>query len=374
MAYADHAGALPSRRRRADRLRPVRLLVQPRARRLLQAAAGDPGARWPSGPGTAAGSFGQFLFPPIGNILIDGLGWQQALVVFAASLLLVLPLSTGARDPHRAGAPPRAGRRRPRTSRSSQALREAFRHRSYVLLVLGFFTCGFQLAFITAHLPAYLKDAGLSAAVGGWTLAVIGLANAVGSLGSGWLIDPHVEALAPRLDLSRALGRHRRLHPAAGLARDARSCSASPSACCGSPPCRRPPSLVMLMFGTRYMAMLYGFAFFSHQVGGFLGVWLGGVLYEAYGNYDARLVALGRARHRLRADQPADRGAAGRAVAGAAAGGIGAVARSACREPPRRKASGRGRAAMGSVQGGRRRRRRGSGADGRHRATSTRPT
>src|SRR5215207_1475931 len=137
------------------------------------------------GAGTAAGSFGQFFYPPIGNILIDSLGWHQALVVFAFSVLAVLPLSlplaTRALNAQKTGSSPVGDQS------IAQALSEAFRHRSYVLLVLGFFTCGFQLAFITAHLPAYLKDAGLSASIGGWTLALIGLANAVGSLYSGYL-------------------------------------------------------------------------------------------------------------------------------------------------------------------------------------------
>ncbi|HZW47776.1 MAG TPA: MFS transporter, partial [Microvirga sp.] len=137
------------------------------------------------GAGTAAGSFGQFLFPPIGNALIDSFGWHEALVIFAGSVLLVMPLALALAT--RPGAATQASAANVPNQSIRQALTEAFRHRSYVLLVLGFFTCGFQLAFITAHLPAYLKDAGLSAAVGGWTLAVIGLANAFGSLGSGWL-------------------------------------------------------------------------------------------------------------------------------------------------------------------------------------------
>jgi predicted MFS family arabinose efflux permease len=139
------------------------------------------------GAGTAAGSFGQFLFPPIGNVLIDAYGWQQALVIFSFSVLLVLPLSLALATRPGSGADTAAGPRPIANQSIRQALSEAFQHRSYVLLVLGFFTCGFQLAFITAHLPAYLKDAGLSATVGGWTLAVIGLANAVGSLSAGWL-------------------------------------------------------------------------------------------------------------------------------------------------------------------------------------------
>ena len=111
------------------------------------------------GAGTAAGSFGQFLFPPFGVALIDNFGWQPALTVFAVLMLLIAAAVARARDA--AGDVAECGGRRPTSSRSSTALAEAFGHRSYVLLVLGFFTCGFQLAFITVHLPAYLDDRGV---------------------------------------------------------------------------------------------------------------------------------------------------------------------------------------------------------------------
>jgi MFS family permease len=237
------------------------------------------------GAGTAAGSFGQFLFPPIGNILIDALGWHQALVIFAATLLLVLPLSFSLATRPGANAATAGGPAPVANQSIRQALAEAFQHRSYVLLVLGFFTCGFQLAFITAHLPAYLKDAGLSAAVGGWTLATIGLANAVGSLSAGWLST----RMSKRWLLAWIyFGRSIAIAAFVLI-------PVSPVTCIlfgvfigllwlsTVPPTS---SLVMLMFGTKYMAMLYGFTFFSHQVGGFLGVWLGGILYEASGSYD----------------------------------------------------------------------------------------
>ncbi|MBZ6075940.1 MFS transporter [Microvirga puerhi] len=235
------------------------------------------------GAGTAAGSFGQFLFPPIGNLLIDSLGWHQALLIFAASVLLVLPLAVAlATRPVEASA--RSGPAPIPGQSIRQALAEAFRHRSYVLLVLGFFTCGFQLAFITVHLPAYLRDAGLSAAVGGWTLAVIGLANAFGSLTSGWLSTRMSKRwLLAWIYLGRAVAiAVFILLPASPATSIAFGVAIGLLWLSTVPPTS---SLVMLMFGTRYMAMLYGFAFFSHQVGGFLGVWLGGVLYEAYGNY-----------------------------------------------------------------------------------------
>lgn len=238
------------------------------------------------GAGTAAGSFGQFLFPPIGNILIETLGWQQALVIFAVTLLPIIPLATmlAMRKTGAAAAGLTAAANLPgQTIR--QALGEAFKHRSYVLLVLGFFTCGFQLAFITVHMPAYLKDAGMPAWVGGWTLAAIGLANAAGSLGSGWL-----SSRMPKRHLLAWIYFGRAVAIAAFIL-----IPASPATAIifgitiglfwlsTVPPTS---ALVMLMFGTKYMAMLYGFAFFSHQVGGFLGVLLGGILYERFGSYD----------------------------------------------------------------------------------------
>jgi MFS family permease len=236
------------------------------------------------GAGTAAGSFGQFLFPPIGNILIDSFGWQQALMVFAVSVLLVMPLALALATRPGAGASSQTGPAPVANQSIRQALTEAFQHRSYVLLVLGFFTCGFQLAFITAHLPAYLKDAGLSAAIGGWTLAVIGLANAFGSLCSGWLSTRMSKRwLLAWIYFARSIAIAAFiLLPATPVTSIAFGISIGLLWLSTVPPTS---SLVMLMFGTRYMAMLYGFAFFSHQVGGFLGVWLGGLLYEAYGNY-----------------------------------------------------------------------------------------
>lgn len=235
------------------------------------------------GAGTAAGSFGQFLYPPIGNILIEQIGWNQALMVFALTLLPILPISIFLSTRKLGGATQASAANLPNQS-IAQALAEAFRHRSYVLLVLGFFTCGFQLAFITVHMPAYLKDMGLPVWVGGWTLAVIGLANAVGSLSSGWLSTrmPKRHLLAwIYFGRAAAIAVFILLPPspatsiAFGIVIGLFWLSTVPPT----------SALVMLMFGTKYMAMLYGFAFFSHQVGGFLGVWLGGLLYEAFGSY-----------------------------------------------------------------------------------------
>jgi MFS family permease len=233
------------------------------------------------GAGTAAGSFGQFLFPPVGNLMIETLGWQQALMVFGFSVLVVLPLAIPLATRGLAGA----GATKAEPSQTiRQALSEAFRHRSYVLLVIGFFTCGFQLAFITAHMPAYLKDAGLPAWVGGWTLAIIGLSNAVGSLGAGWLSTrmPKRYILAFIYFARSAAIIFFILMPPGPVTALMFGVFIGLLWLSTVPPTS---ALVMVMFGTKYMAMLYGFAFFSHQLGGFLGVWLGGLMYESFGSY-----------------------------------------------------------------------------------------
>jgi MFS family permease len=233
------------------------------------------------GAGTAAGSFGQFLFSPLARVLIDSFGWQQALLIFAAGMLLVLPLSLALATPR---ATTGTGSAAPQSLK--QALAEAFGHRSYVLLALGFFTCGFQLAFITVHLPAYLVDRGLSAEVGGWTIGVIGLFNILGSLSAGWL--------STRMPKRYLLSVIYILRAAAVLAFVVLPVSAATSITFGAvmgllwlstvPPTA---SLVAVMFGNRWGGMLYGLAFFSHQVGGFLGVLLGGLAFERTGSYDA---------------------------------------------------------------------------------------
>lgn len=234
------------------------------------------------GAGTAAGSFGQFLFSPLAVGLIGGFGWQNALLIFSVIVLLIVPLSLVLATPRTAIEPTQT----PAQKQSlMQALSEAFGHRSYVLLVLGFFTCGFQLLFITVHLPAYLVDRGLSADTGAWTLGVIGLFNIIGSLLAGWLGDR-----MPKRYLLSIIYLARSLAVVAFITLPVTPTSAIVfGAVMGLlwlstvPPTS---GLVALMFGTRWLATLFGFAFFSHQVGGFLGVWLGGVLFERTGSYD----------------------------------------------------------------------------------------
>jgi MFS family permease len=233
------------------------------------------------GMGTAAGSFGQFLFSPIAVALIHTAGWQTTLLIFGAILLTVMPLCLVLSAPRW----PTAQQQAAPSQSVAEALAEALGHRSYVLLVIGYFTCGFQLFFVTVHLPAYLVDRGLPASIGGWTIAVIGLFNIVGSISSGWL-----SGLMPKRYLLSAIYFSRSVaimvfillppDPVVTLVFGAVIGLLWLSTI--------PPTsaLVALMFGPRWLTMLLGIAFFNHQVGGFLGVWLGGVLFERTGSYD----------------------------------------------------------------------------------------
>ena len=222
------------------------------------------------------------MFSPLGVILMDAYGWQNALIVFATLLLFIVPLAFVVATPSTEDvASPSVAQ----AQNYRQAVAEAFGHRSYLLLVLGFFTCGFQLGFITVHLPAYLVDRGMSIQVGGWTLGIIGLFNVIGSLGSGWL-----GSRMPLRFILSAIYFLRSLAIAAFIVVPASTAVTLVfGAVMGLLWLSTVPAtngLVAVMFGTRWLAMLFGFAFFSHQVGGFLGVWLGGLLFERTGSYD----------------------------------------------------------------------------------------
>ena len=232
------------------------------------------------GAGTAAGSFGQFVFAPFGVAMLDNFGWQPALTVFACLMLLVVPLSLALATPSSATGPVAVTEQQ--TFR--HALAEAFGHRSYVLLVLGFFTCGFQLAFVTVHLPAYLSDRGISASTGGWVIAAIGLFNIIGSLSVGWL-----QNIFPKRYILSVIYFTRALATVAFISFPITTFSAIAFGAISGltwlstvPPTS---ALIALMFGTRWFSTLYGFSFVSHQVGGFLGVWLGGIVFEKFGSY-----------------------------------------------------------------------------------------
>ena len=232
------------------------------------------------GAGTAAGSFGQFLFAPFGVAMIDSFGWQTALVVFAGLMLLIVPLSLALATPPTTSADvPAADQQSFRT-----ALAEAFGHRSYVLLVLGFFTCGFQLAFITVHLPAYLVDRGIPVQTGGWVIGAIGLFNIIGSLSVGWLQNRFPKRyILSTLYFARAMSIVVFItFPITSFSAIMFGAAMGLTWLSTVPPTS---ALVAVMFGTRWFSTLFGFAFVSHQVGGFLGVLLGGIVFERFGSY-----------------------------------------------------------------------------------------
>ncbi len=234
---------------------------------------------WAFGIGIAAGSLGQFVFAPLGQAFIASYGWQNALLYFSIIVLVIPFLAIGLRAP--------SGGHRAITSEQTfkGALAEAFGHRSYILLVAGFFVCGFHVAFITVHMPAYLNDMGLDPRWGGWSLAVIGLFNVVGAYSAGvlggrlnkrsilcWIYLLRSVAIAAFILIP--------ISPASVLVFSAAIGLLWLSTV--------PPTsgLVAVMFGPKFMGTLFGIVFLSHQVGSFLGIWLGGVFYEIYGNYD----------------------------------------------------------------------------------------
>jgi MFS family permease len=233
---------------------------------------------WAMGIVAAAGSFGQFLMVPVGAGLIDGLGWFGTLLVFAAAALLVMPLGAALTR----GLAPAAGHG---GQSAGAALREALGERSFLLLAAGYFVCGFQVVFIGVHLPAYLLDKGLPASLGMSSLALIGLFNIAGTFVVG-----HFGGRYPKRYLLAAIYSMRSVAIVAFLAAPLTPLSVYLfSAAIGFlwlstvPPTN---AIVAQVFGVRFFGMLSGFVFLSHQVGSFLGVWLGGRLFDATGSYD----------------------------------------------------------------------------------------
>jgi len=225
----------------------------------------------------AGGSMGQFVFAPIAQALIQAIGWMAALWSMAAMALAALPLV-------RSVAP--KGTAAPAVSKESpwRALANAFKDNSYILLNLGFFTCGFHIAFLVTHLPQEVNLCGLPPTVASWSLAIIGLANIAGSLGAGfatsryrskyilaWMYGSRAVLIlaylaAPKTALTFYLF-------AAGLGATWLA-TVPPTA-----------SIVGKLFGVRFLATLFGMTLLSHQIGGFLGAWLGGLAFESSGNY-----------------------------------------------------------------------------------------
>lgn len=233
------------------------------------------------GLGTAAGSAGMFIFAPYSQALINNFGWSDSLLIMSAMMLLIPVLAIPLRGNSSSGSQKPAD-----VDQSiSQALREAFSHNSYLLLAAGFFVCGFQVAFITAHFPAYVADIGLEARYAVLALALIGFFNIFGSLASGIIGQKYSK---PMFLVLIYLGRSLAVTLFLLLPQTGTSVIIFASVMGILWLSTVPPTnaLVAIMFGTRYLGMLGGIVFFSHQIGSFLGVWLGGYLYDAFGTYD----------------------------------------------------------------------------------------
>ena len=236
---------------------------------------------WAMGVAAAAGSFGQFLMVPVENGLIASFGWQEALFILGCLALAIAPAAWWLREPPLAASSAAAG---PRQS-IAQAVREAFGYRSFQWLMAGYFVCGFQVVFIGVHLPSYLKDQGMSPGVATTALALVGLFNVFGTYAAGTLgqrlAKRHILA-AIYLLRSVAIS----LFLLAPLTPWSVYVFASVMGLLWLSTIPPTNSVVAQIFGVQYMSMLSGFVFFSHQVGSFLGAWLGGRIYGMTGNYD----------------------------------------------------------------------------------------
>jgi len=233
---------------------------------------------WAMGITAAAGSFGQFLMVPVEGGLIGGVGWQNALFVCAALALVIAPLALGLREPERVATTA------PQQSVGA-AIREAMADRSFQLLTAGYFVCGFQVVFIGVHMPSYLKDNGLQPHVATTALALIGLFNVFGTYIAGMLGG----RLTKKYLLSTIYVLRSLAIVAFVLAPLTPWSVYLFAAVIGFLWLSTVPltnGIVAEIFGVRYLSMLGGFVFLSHQVGSFLGVWLGGRLYDTTGSYE----------------------------------------------------------------------------------------
>ncbi len=235
---------------------------------------------WAMGVAAAAGSFGQFLMVPTEGFLISSQGWQQALVILGMAVLVILPLAVGLREPGFAG-----GQTARRDQSILQALTEAFKYPSFQLLMAGYFVCGFQVVFIGVHMPSYLKDKGLSPQVAGYALALIGLFNVFGTYAAGALGERMAKKnILAFIYFARAVVIT--VFIAAPLSPLSVYIFASIMGLLWLSTVPATNAAVAQIFGVAHLSMLSGFVFFSHQIGSFLGVWLGGVLYDKTGSYD----------------------------------------------------------------------------------------
>lgn len=233
------------------------------------------------GIGTAAGSAGMFLFAPLSQALISNFGWSDSLV-YLSVLMLIVPLLA---FPLRGNANSGSQSHSQFQQSVGAALKEAFAHQSYLLLTAGFFVCGFQVAFITAHFPAYLGDIGIAPAYAVIAMALIGFFNIIGSLGAGFIgqrySKPYFLAyiyIARSIAVTAFL-----LLPQTPTSVIVFAIVMGLLWLSTVPPTN---GLVAIMFGTRHLGLLGGLVFLSHQVGSFLGVWMGGYLYDRFGSYD----------------------------------------------------------------------------------------
>lgn len=233
------------------------------------------------GLGTASGSAGMFVFAPISQGLIDALGWSDSLIAIAIIMLIIPVLAITLRG--NAATSKISASEMEQTV--AEALREAFACRGYLLLTSGFFVCGFQVAFITAHFPAYISDLGIAAKWAVAAISLIGFFNIIGSLASGVLGQRYSKPiLLAWIYILRSIAFTAfLLIPASPVSVVVFSIVIGILWLSTVAPTN---ALVAVMFGTRYLGMLGGIVFFSHQVGSFLGVWMGGLLYDSTGSYD----------------------------------------------------------------------------------------
>jgi predicted MFS family arabinose efflux permease len=230
------------------------------------------------GISAAAGSFGQFAMLPATQWLLSNVGWQGALIALAAVGMLMAPLAAALVE-KRTGSTPAF------QQSAGEAIREALSHRGYVLLTIGFFVCGFQVVFIGVHLPAYLSDHGLPPRVAVTALALVGLFNIFGTYTTGWLgsrMPKHYILSVIYFGRAAVIALFVFL-PLSEFSVYAFAMALGLLWLSTIPPTN---GIVGQIFGVRYLAMLSGVTFFNHQIGSFLGAWLGGKLYDTTGSYD----------------------------------------------------------------------------------------
>ena len=235
---------------------------------------------WAMGVVSAAGSFGQFLLVPTSSYMIEHIGWHQALLVLAAGMLMVLPLTLGLREPAFAG-----GQAPKRQQSILQAVREAFGYRSFQLLMAGYFVCGFQVVFIGVHMPSYLKDQGLDPQVAGTALALIGLFNILGTYAAGVLGQHFPKNLLLSFNYTMR-GVFISLFIFLPLSPVSVYLFAAAMGLLWLSTVPVTSAIVAQMFGVAHFSMLSGFVFMSHQLGSYMGVWLGGWVFDRTGSYD----------------------------------------------------------------------------------------